>query len=235
MYINFEFVMVTTQILETYVSVFGFKRQVEQGISSFCAHFFWHIWWFFKVERTKVTARLCKIIKYDKMKKSLCSNYPKTNFSGTRPVTSLWFSQITYLVGNVASHMSLKYIMHDWPFSNFEKKKKIVVTCMTGLVYSLLILTFCFIWTCVLYIMYIYLWVPANADLVKIKGLNWLLALFKCPAWVPITYKCPYMLCSSLCSTPLTCRISFGIVTSGPLNTLGSFISFHVKRSKVEP
>ena len=84
-------------------------------------------------------------------------------------------------------------------------------------------------------ILYIYLWVPANADLVKIKGLNWLLALFKWPAWVPITYKCPYMLCSSLCSTPLTCIISLGIVTSGPLNTLGSFISFHVKRSKVEP
>ena len=40
MYINFEFVMVTTQILETYVSVFGFKRQVEQGITSFYAHFF---------------------------------------------------------------------------------------------------------------------------------------------------------------------------------------------------
>ena len=37
-------------------------RQVEQGFSSF----FWHIWWFFKVEHAKGTTELWKIIKYGK-------------------------------------------------------------------------------------------------------------------------------------------------------------------------
>ena len=57
------------------------------------------------------------------------------------------------LIGNELE-MSLKYIMHEWPFSNFEKKN--VVTCMTGLVYSLLILTFCFIYLFVLYYHIVY-------------------------------------------------------------------------------
>src|SRR6218665_3163795 len=39
----------------------------------------------------------------------------------------------------------------------------------------------------------------------------------------------------SLCSHPLRCLASLCIVISGPLKTDGSFMSFQVKRSRVEP
>lgn len=50
-----------------------------------------------------------------------------------------------------------------------------------------------------------------------------------------LTTKWPYILCTSLFSHPWWCLASLWKLISGPLNTEGSFISFHVCRSLVLP
>ena len=57
----------------------GFKRQVEQGFSSFFANFFLHIWWFFKVSQYLRCTPLWKIMKYAK---NLAQNEEKPSSTG---------------------------------------------------------------------------------------------------------------------------------------------------------
>ena len=63
-----------------------FNRQVKQGFSSFFCQFFWHIWWFFKVERGTLKKSSSK-----KWWKSWFDLPLKTHFSADTGYTKIRF------------------------------------------------------------------------------------------------------------------------------------------------
>ena len=81
-----------------------------------------------------------------------------------------------------------------------------------------------------------YRWLPAKKDRDSTKGRTFPSSFLRTsPSPVDLWKSIPYRLCHSRCSQPARLSRSFCMLTSGPLKTDGSFISFQVNRSGVEP